>query len=288
MRRVKPARDLHSARFLLARRRIMRYLPRRPMRLFGFGVLGIMVGVGGLAAVDFLDQGSRLARSAVAASAAFGFLVRDVEVSGRRATSADEVLTALDASRGAPILSISPTAARQRLQALPWVRTATVERHLPDAIVVHLTERRPMAFWQHEGKIDLVDTEGTVIATQDLGSYNDLLLVVGDGAPAQTQALIDILATEPELQKQVSAAVWVGDRRWNLKLNGGITIELPETNVAEAWSRLAGIERGHSLLARDIEKVDLRLGDRVTVTPVAAQKAPPPPPAKGKSPAKPI
>ena len=100
-------------------------------------------------------------------------------------------------------------------------------------------------------------------------------------------SLIEILGTQPDLMKKVQAAVWINDRRWNLKLDTGIDIELPEQDVADAWTHLAAIDRDHGLLARDIERVDLRLADRVVVkvTPEPAKTAPPksPKPAAKKT-----
>jgi cell division protein FtsQ len=254
MRRVKPAKSLRSARFLLFKRRVQKYLPRHPGRwLLGLS-LAAGVGVGGLAVADLFDHGSRLSNAALAASAAFGLSVQDVEVEGRVMTSADDVLRSLGVAQGMPILGASPEKARLRLESLPWVRSATVERHLPDTIFVRLTEH--------------------------LDRYANLLLVVGEDAPKHTQELIDILKTQPDLMKRVSSAVRVGERRWNLQLDNNIAIELPEENVADAWAHLAEIEKAHALLARDIQSVDLRLSDRVVVKTAPEPQKSPAKPAK--------
>ena len=285
MRRVKkPATSLKGARRLLLRRKLQRYLPGRPGRALGLiGLTGLVV-VGGMAGIDQLDRGSRLRIAMLTASAAAGLSVQNVAVEGRRTTQADDVLRAVDVVRGEPILDFSPERARQRLESLPWVRSATVERRLPDTVTVRLVERTPLALWQHDGKMALVDTDGVAVTDEHLDRYADLLLVVGEAAPRHTAELLAVLGAEPDLRKRVTSAVWVGDRRWNLVFDGTITVELPETGVAEAWSRLAQIERSHGLFSRDLTKVDLRLADRVAVTPTQSSAKPPAAPAK---PAKP-
>lgn len=275
MRRVKPAKSLRSARFLLMRRRVQKYLPRRPARFFALVALGGATLVVGLGMADLFDHGSRLQTAMFATTGAFGLSVQDVEVEGRTMTPADDLLRSIDVARGTPILSVSPERARARLESLPWVKSATVERRLPDAIFVHLTERQPLALWQRNGKLALIDTEGVIVTTEHLDRYSSLLLVVGEEAPPHAQALIDILKTQPELMKRVNSAVRVADRRWNLQMDSGIAVELPEDNVADAWAHLAEIEKSHALLARDIQSVDLRLGDRVVVraaTPAKTEK----------------
>ena len=266
MRRVKPAaKNLEGAKRLLLKRRIARWLPRRPTRVAG-AVVGLAVLVfGGLGAADQLDHGNRLSNALLATTAAAGFTVQTLDVEGRQMTTPAEILAAVNARPGGPIFGVSPAAAKLQLEALPWVRTAAVERQLPGRIYIKLVERKPLALWQRHGKMVLIDQDGVVVATEHLERYSNLLLVVGDDAPKHAQSLIQVLGTQPDLMKKVQAAVWINDRRWNLKLDSGIDIELPETGIADAWTRLAAIDRDHGLLARDIERVDLRLADRVVV-----------------------
>ncbi|HLY57862.1 MAG TPA: cell division protein FtsQ/DivIB, partial [Stellaceae bacterium] len=98
--------------------------------------------------------------------------------------------------------------------------------------------------------------------------------------------LIAVLATQPDLQRHVQSAVLVGGRRWDVHFDDGIVAELPETDVAAAWAKLAGIERSHAILERDVTKVDLRVPDRIGVYP-AAEPARPATPAAPKPQAKP-
>ncbi|HVJ54514.1 MAG TPA: cell division protein FtsQ/DivIB [Aliidongia sp.] len=278
MGRVKPAQSLDAARLQLLRRRIQRYMPRHPVKVLAAGASCLALLVIGLAAADRFDHGSRLSGATLAATAAVGFAVADIQVEGRDMTGRDEILRMLGATRGTPILSIDPVRVKQQLETLPWIRSALVERRLPDTIYIQLAERKPLALWQRQGKTALIDHEGVVVTTEHLERYSELLLVVGDGAPLAAEALIGTLKTEPALMKHVTAAVRVSERRWDLHLDNGIVVELPELNYADAWSRLAQIDRDHGLMARDIERVDLRLPDRtvIKVTPEPVK----PPPAK--------
>ncbi len=120
------------------------------------------------------------------------------------------------------------------------------------------------------------DAKGAVVQ-DEAGEFAHLPIVVGDDAPAHAEALLFLLATEPDLQKRVTAAVRVGGRRWNLKLDNGIDVRLPEEDAASAWSRLATLERDNKLLSRDVVAIDLRLPDRLIVR-VGADTAPTPVP----------
>jgi cell division protein FtsQ len=210
-------------------------------------------------------------------SALLGLTVSDIEVEGRETTDRETILAALAAGPGTPILAVNPTHAKQQLEALPWVHHAVVERRLPGTLYVRLVERKPLALWQHGGRIELIDRDGGVIPVTRLDQFAKLPLVVGDGAATHAAELIEMLATKPDLAARITAAIRVGDRRWNLRIDNAIDVLLPADDPAAAWSRLASLERSDSILKREVQTIDLRLPDRLVlrVTPEAVKEAPP-------------
>lgn len=208
----------------------------------------------------------------IAASTELGFRVEEILVVGRRETTRKELLGAVRLVRGAPILAFDLEVAKKRLEALPWIKTASVGRMLPDTVMLNVVERRPLALWQHKGVFALIDTDGEVIMKENLDRFSDLLVVVGPDAPLHAAKLLQVLATEPQLMDWVEAAIRVGGRRWNLRLKNDIDVRLPEENTAKAWSRLAEYEKTHRVLERDVQILDLRLPDRLIV-----RKVPKPP-----------
>jgi len=201
----------------------------------------------------------------VLASAALGMRVQEIFVEGRVETAAAAVLSALAVKDGTPMLAVDVAAAKARIEALPWIKTAAVERRLPETIFVRLVERQPLAVWQYQGRHRLIDRDGAEIAGADVARFGHLPLVVGAEADKQAAALIGLLSVEPDLQKRVNAAVRVGARRWTLRLDNGIDILLPEQNAGAAWTRLAELEREHKVLDRNVINIDLRLPDRMIV-----------------------
>jgi cell division protein FtsQ len=238
---------------------------------FGGGVWVVRAGIVGAAVTA---TGTRIA----AAATELGFAVDNVSVVGRARTSRQAILEALDVQRGAPILSFDLAAAKARLESLAWIRSAEIERRLPDTIFVHIAERQPLAYWQRQGKLVLIDREGKVVPVDRLDAFGQLVVLVGDDAPKTGAALLDMLATEPQLAPHVAAAVRIGGRRWNLRLDNGIDVSLPEREPEIAWHRLAGLARDDRLLERDIAAVDLRLPDRLFLR--LPQEPPKPGPAK--------
>ena len=198
-------------------------------------------------------------------TAASGFALREIRVEGRGETAVADILSAVGANRGDPILGIDIDAVRQRLEDLPWIETASVERRFPDQLIVSVTEAEPMALWQRSQKLFLVSRDGAVIETANLGKYAKLLIIVGEEAPKKAQDLFDILAQEPDLRTHVTAAVLVGKRRWNIRMDNDVDVKLPEDGALEAWRHFADLNRQNNLLDKDVTIVDLRQPDRVVV-----------------------
>jgi cell division protein FtsQ len=267
--------------------------PRRP-RPSGFSVLlhrfGFWIGLPLLLAGAnygaFLLTRSPLGQSALQyagdrmldGTARLGLVVADVKVEGRETTDRQTILSALGAGPGTPILAMSPRRAKEQLEGLPWVRSAVVERRLPDTLYVRLVERKPLALWQHGGKLELIDREGAIIPVTRLDRFSKLPLVVGEGAASHAAGLIDMLASEPDLAARVSAAIRVGERRWNLRIDNAIDVLLPADAPANAWAQLARLERSSAILKRDVQTVDVRLPDRLVlrVSPEVPKETPTP------------
>lgn len=244
-------------------KRATHWLPRS-LRSTVLSALAIITMAGG--GLAWWSGGpNALATAFLGWTASTGVAVGEVLVEGRVETAAADILAALDVRRGSPLLAFSPAAARERLLALGWVKDARVERHFPDVVYVQLEERRPVAIWQQASRLVLVDDSGAVIGEDAVPRFPSLRVIVGDDAPQEFAALSGILETRPEMLAHVVAAVRVGGRRWNLHLANGMTVLLPEREVASAWQILADAVRDSALLERDIVHIDLRLPDRLVL-----------------------
>lgn len=211
------------------------------------------------------ELGHDLRQRAIGFSAQAGFIVRDVLVEGRSETTRAAVMAALGVTYGQPLITFDPETARKGLEAISWVKNATIERRLDGTIYIHITERRPLALWQRKGRLVAVDGDGVILAHDGLGRFPDLPLIVGDEAPRHATELLAVLSSGPDLKKRVMAAIRVGGRRWDLQLDSGIRVRLPAKNQKQAWEALRELEQRHEILSRDVVVIDLRLPDRLVM-----------------------
>jgi cell division protein FtsQ len=261
--------ELRAPAARAGRRRPPRRVPHARWRVAAISALALgLVVTGGAATTSWWRPAAEaglegLAGAVGRASVAAGLGVREVYVSGRGETGREELLVAIDVAIGDPLLFVDLGARRDRVRALPWVGDVVIERRLPDVLVVHVTERRPMALWQFEGEVRVIDRQGEVIAGVDPRRFAELPLLVGPDAPVHAAELLAVLAGAPRYVERISAAIRVGGRRWDLRFENGVTLALPAEDAARAWARFTAIDGRERLLQREVETIDLRLPDRM-------------------------
>ncbi len=208
----------------------------------------------------------RAATELAAASARAGFAARQVQVEGHRNQDRLSIYAAALDSPTDALLSLDLAAIRARVEALPWVESAMVSRRWPDTLVVRVTEREPLALWQHNGRFQVIDAEGAPLPVADPAAMRHLPLVVGAGANREAAALLAMLRREPAFAEATRAAILVGERRWDLRLRTGETLSLPEgPEAARALRRLAVLERQTPVRGQGFLRLDLRVPDRLVI-----------------------
>ena len=216
------------------------------------------------------------------ATAASGLRVTDIVIEGRANTPEPLLRAAIGVNKGDPILGFSLEETRARIETIPWVEHATVERRLPGTVVVNLQERRPFAIWQNQGKFVLVDRSRP---GRDQPGRRAVSASAADRGPGRADAaagLLDALSDRPALAEKVVASVRVGERRWNLRMNNGTDVMLPEGHEVAALDRLMQLQQQHAVLDRPLAAIDMRLPDRLVFRPKPEAKevpvVPPVPP----------
>lgn len=241
--------------------RSARRAPAPPVHSGSAAALGFL----GSAVLYGLVLGGHLAGSGESIASTFGFAFGDLELTGNNETSEIDIIQALSLDGGTSLVTLDIAAARDAINALPWVEDAQLRKIYPGTLSVALQERQPFGLWQHGSSVSIIEADGSVVAPLENGKFATLPLFVGLGADTHADAVFAVASLVPRIADQIRAFVRVADRRWDLRLRNGITVSLPERGVGEALELLARLDRDHAVLSRDIRSVDLRLKDRVSV-----------------------
>jgi cell division protein FtsQ len=244
---------------------IERYMPQRAgviasvLLLLASTGLGIVKGGHLEAFTTALSD----ARNAIANSA--GFRITAIAINGRKQLNQDEVLAIGGVTGRSSLLFLDAAVVRDRLKANAWIADATVQKFYPGELRIDIVERTAFALWQQDGRLSVISEDGAVLEPYVSRRFMSLPLVVGKGAETQARDFLALLARYPQVRSATRAAVFVGERRWNLRLKDGLDIRLPEQDVGNALAALSKLDKEERLFSRDIVAVDMRLPDRLTV-----------------------
>jgi cell division protein FtsQ len=232
----------------------------RAVGLKGALVLFLTTGIAGVL------LGGHSMTVAAAVTSWSGLAIENVQITGQSETSEIDVLDQLALGDYPSLVMFDVGAARARIEAMPWVKEARIKKLYPDTLQIAITERSPYAIWQHDGGVvSLIDKDGKVII-DDVGErYSRLPFVVGDGAQARAQEYVDLVDGVPELKNRIHAGVLISNRRWNVVLDNGVELLLPEKDPGAALVAVAALDTQSNLLSRDISAVDLRASDKLVV-----------------------
>ncbi len=194
-----------------------------------------------------------------------GFRITEVTLTGQHELGREDILTLAGVTGRSSLLVLDAARTRARLMGNPWIAEATVLKLYPGRLRIEIKERKAFALWQKDGHVSVIAIDGTVLESYVPQRFKTLPQVVGKGAEKQAANFLDLIARYPDIARQIVAAVLVAERRWNLRLKGGIEVLLPELAPEQALNTLVMLGRDKRLLSRDIVAVDLRLDDRVTV-----------------------
>ena len=265
-RRPRPGRGPPARRILPRRWRTRRVLP---------------LAIGFASAVAFwaaTDGGSLARRPAPLVShldqffARVGLGLSEITVNGQQIVSDRAVYDRLALSGTRSIWTIDTEAVRGRLEALPWIRKASLKRVFPDRLIVEISEHRPIAVWRDGTKAFAVGATGDVLGEIEASRFAQLPVIFGAEASHGAATIIDAVRRLPELNARVALFERVAQRRWTLHLKTGRRILLPADGQAHALLTLLKGPDGRRLIDLDFNTLDLRIA---TAPAIEMRGAPP-------------
>jgi len=180
------------------------------------------------------------------------FAIRAIQVEGdvTRNSAASLRANALPHLAGS-FLSMNLQNGRQAFEAVPWVRSAVVQRVWPNRLKVKLEEHRPAAYWETKAEGADTDSEASVekllvnsfgeVFQANLGDVEDdqLPLLAGPaGASGQMLRMWQQLQTQVAgIDDRVERLDLSGRGSWRLSLEKGAVIELGRGTEAEVLAR---------------------------------------------------
>jgi cell division protein FtsQ len=209
----------------------------------------------------------------------------DIVLTGSHYVSREDVWAALalpltgKLKAGTNVFQVSLDDRRRAVENLAWARSASVTRILPHGLLVHITERVPVAYANVDGRICLVDEDGVLLekpenaafdfpvlyglenlTTDDrrgrLALYREFIGQLSSDAPHSGWMISEVYLTDPEdlkallINGQQTVQVHFGDKDFLDRFRSFLAT-LPEIQQANS----------------KIDSVDLRYRNQIIVDP---------------------
>ncbi len=193
--------------------------------------------------------------------------LKNVKISGIENTKVSDIVNIVSDQRGISLTSIDLKKISSEIDNIDWVKKSELRKIYPSTLEVQVYEHNPIAIWYNEGDKFLVDRDSKIITELNPNKFKNLKVVAGPNALEDIPVIISMIKKYPEFEKKIKSLLRVGDRRWTIRLHNGITIHLPEKNIANAIEEIEDLDNEYSLLSRYIEIIDMRLPDRIDILP---------------------
>lgn len=185
------------------------------------------------------------------------FPLQRVSLSGElEHVSERDLRAAMSAHMEGGLLSLDVAGIRAAVEALPWVRRASVRRIWPHALAIHIEEQQPLALW---GESALVNSDG---AAFEPASRPDGLPRLAGPERRRTEVVRLFRSLVPVMSSHgLEMAGLRLDARggWTIDLVGGTRVELGTHALEARLSRfLAALPRLRRQSGRALGRVDLR------------------------------
>jgi cell division protein FtsQ len=218
-----------------------------------------------------------LAASAFAALHSGLFGARHLSVRGAVHTPEGEVLSAAGLASHPPLIDIDSARSVERIEALPWIKSAQVSVHWPDSVTVVVTERTAVAAVEvpsvsgpsgHTSSRtwSLVDATGRVLADEPTRPKGLIVMqvVVEPGGPATSlpapdQAGVLVAASLPSvLSRRVQSIQVTPGTGVTLGISGGLSAIIgPADDLPAKYEALASVLADAPLQSGDVINVSV-------------------------------
>lgn len=251
--------------------RLQRWMLTRGVRSglrYGLPLVAILGGIAGYFA-DQTRRGDVLAQIYAIRDAVEQhpeFMVSVMAIDGADTAVSSDIRDVLSLDLPISRFDLDLEGLRDQIVALDPIKSASVRFRPGGILQVDVEERTPTVVWRtHEG-LQLLDESGVHVA--ELGHralHPNLPLVAGAGADMQVPEALRLMRSARPLGARLRGLVRVGKRRWDVVLDRGQRVMLPEDAPVAALERMLAVDQVKDLLERDVDVVDMRVPSRMTV-----------------------
>ncbi|HVC00155.1 MAG TPA: FtsQ-type POTRA domain-containing protein [Candidatus Dormibacteraeota bacterium] len=206
-------------------------------------------------------------------------------ITGTQYVSRGRLMQIFSADMGRSVLSVPLGERLTAVENIPWVRSAVVERVLPDRLDLTIVERKPVAFLSTSAGMKLIDADGVILDRPPDANFN-LPVVTGLGAATPPAERVRRLELFSEFMKEIGtvrsgAEAEVSEANLSnpddvqatldglpvMAGQGPVVVHFGDADFAGRFRSFLANFAGWQARAGNVEAVDLRYDGEALVTP---------------------
>jgi cell division septal protein FtsQ len=201
------------------------------------------------------------------------FEAKHIRIEGAVSLRPDDVRRLAGVEPSTNVFHLRPDEVTARLLTDPWIASATVDKDLPDTVVLTVVERRPVGLIDAMGERSVLASDGTVLpvavapqATLDRLPAVDAALGAPD-EPQRAAAASMLGALDPVVAQRVTGITVGQDLSETLTLRDGVTVDagMPGQESAKATA-LRAVLRWATTGRQTLSAVDVSAPDAPSAT----------------------
>lgn len=216
-------------------------LVRRSVKIFYDILKGLALIITVIASASFMILGYNYIISAPY------FQIEETTIKGCERITEKEVLTLAGIKPFQNILAINPGEIARRINSNPWVKDVSIERGLPNRLVIEVRERKVSALVKENKGIYFMDSSGVIFKELKKGEKEDLPVLTGfhknSALLKKSAELIDCLSSNSGSPEIRNVSEIHGDEIFGFSIftNSGLCIRLGFENYEKKLKRLKSV-----------------------------------------------
>ena len=200
------------------------------------------------------------------------FNLKKITVSELKHVEDSDVLSRLQLNTGANtnIFAVDMDDVRARVEQIEWVHHVTVQRVLPDEIVIRVAERDPKGLARIHGRIVEFDDDGAILEPDSapLPSFPMLLELDEKNTEANLRKIVMYRKAVADLGSEEIAQILVNsnDEVSIVRIGDPLIVNLGMADFKDRWGRYLKLKETINANYKNAVHVDLRFRNKVIVT----------------------
>ena len=196
----------------------------------------------------------------------FKYVLKDVEINNLMNIEKQQINFFFNSYYGESIFLIPISKISKEISKNKWVKEIKINNNFRDTIKIYIEEKKPLGIFYDEKKYLFFDENNKIIDEVNLTKtdYSDLIKFKGKNSLKHANELVNLI---PSLVKnQIEYAIFINDRRWDIKLKNEILLKLGENKIKESFENYVKIYNNISFKEFErFESIDLRMPNKAII-----------------------